>query len=1724
MIPGPGSLYASAESGVYLTEVSGGVSVLSATTTSGDITLTVLDTVTPGENLDLLVNGTTLDGTAVPEGLISAPGAVTLNVGDNITIPAGSTVTSEASVTLSGDDFPTNPDPNVGSIITISGSVSAPTVTINGGPDLDFIQLLNPAGINTVGTTTINGNGADDRVFIDAIAGPTTVDLASGAGRVYVAGNASMDLFTVNGIYNDGTTDNPLDIVPMTLLSGTLGNIASTLAIDLGTGGNDGSVPSIYVSAAGESSSVTGTLDSATITGMGMPAGGSIAYNVQAGAYIYIGLSAFDDTFSVAGINSNVAAFIYGGAGNDTLNVGTAGGQLTALSGIVAFFGGAGTNTLNVYGDASTDPGQLSAVSVTGMGMGTNQLVTVDNGMFGAGYSLDQADYPGAVYYAVRTLVQGGDIYTSTVQSINISLDNGANSFAIDSTLAGATSTIYGGTGSDVFTVGTTETGLQPNSLHSTDFVAGALVISGTGGTDSLVVDDSGESVPAMGVLQAGSITGLGMSGSLTFSGISSVEVDLGAGGNTFYIAAVPAGITATVNSGSGFDTVYVGTTPGNENAGSLDSIQGTLLLSGQDPQTGNTLFLNDQSSTAAQTYTISNSLGSPVTLTSGESWYFDTTTVARTGMGTLTYQRFETVVLNASQGDNTINLQGTQREQDPSGGHSSAFVINTGGGNSTIYVGTPVSGGYSLDSFAIESGTSPPAASDPRGIPVIINGQGGYDVVQYLDTAETTAENLAFVTKSFADLFPGSGPGGASPAWLALFTQIFDGDPTSAPYDTIALSLAGQTSAVNISARGIGNISFSLGNGNNIVQLTSGVYAYDITVYGGTGNDTFNVEGGVNDTGHMITLNAGAGNDLLFADFTAGVPAGTVFVTFNGGTAAAATLRVEGDGVTSGGQFTPSATVANAGVITVAGNAFTFTGVGPMIVDGLPDFQVVTPNNPADVTVGTIAVADLNLSDITLHVLTVNGVVSWTQESKLVVPDALDTVNYGQSVAMSGNTLVVGAKLTDQSLGTVFVYTWNGTAWVEQAKLYPEDRFQGGGFGFGASVAIDGNTLVVGAPQDDSAGTGSGAVYVFTLSPDGAWQQTAKITALNAAAGNSFGQSVAVSGSERSFVGAPGVNGGNGAAYLFANQGGTWFQQQEITGAGAFGTSVAISGANAVVGAPGAGGIGEAVVYSFRNSLWNFGQVLTPSDPQAGEGFGSAVAMDSTDVVVGAPFWTNDPTSPSSATEGGLAFIFELSGGTWVRMARLTAQDGLPASEAPLAGAKGEQFGASVSVSGNWVVVGAPQYQGTSTGQGEAYVFYRYTDPTSTLGPTWVRSTSGTGTGSLGEASPAEGDNFGAAVAVSGDLLVAGVPGLTQTGRLNVGGIQTFQTNGMVPSATQANLEAEIINPAGAGGSLVTFYDPTLRMLFVGNPTAGTVQIYVNEDLYWRPTQQGSLAGPSSFGTSVDEQGGYLVVGAPGVDTVYLYAQSGESWYLYQTYKGQSGSQFGASVAISGYKLVIGAPNATVQYSSIGQASSGYSISLGNSGAAFVWDIRNGPSSNPTLLMPYDSLLPYNTSVYDPYYVAPIGGFGPGEVAFPDLRRQHLVDGGQRRRHLQPAGLHLLPGRTWLQHGCGPAMAEDRRDRHLPRGIPQHLELQLYQHLRAGFLRRATPGSGTRLLGSSPAPLARSPRHPSISTLSPVLRERSGDQVSRSRATPWWWGPRESGQSALRSSSITAA
>jgi hypothetical protein len=127
------------------------------------------------------------------------------------------------------------------------------------------------------------------------------------------------------------------------------------------------------------------------------------------------------------------------------------------------------------------------------------------------------------------------------------------------------------------------------------------------------------------------------------------------------------------------------------------------LYLDAEGAEANDEIYFNDQSDASGQTYAISNELEPLVTLPDGTPWHFDTTTVERSGMANVYYRRFETVVLNAGEGDDTVNLQGTHREQDPNGGNNSTFTVNGGAGNDTINVGQPVSGGFSLAGFFME-------------------------------------------------------------------------------------------------------------------------------------------------------------------------------------------------------------------------------------------------------------------------------------------------------------------------------------------------------------------------------------------------------------------------------------------------------------------------------------------------------------------------------------------------------------------------------------------------------------------------------------------------------------------------------------------------------------------------------------------------------------------------------------------------------------------------------------------------------------------------------------------------------------------------------------------------------------------------------------------------------------------------------------------------------------
>ena len=241
--------------------------------------------------------------------------------------------------------------------------------------------------------------------------------------------------------------------------------------------------------------------------------------------------------------------------------------------------------------------------------------------------------------------------------------------------------------------------------------------------------------------------------------------------------------------------------------------------------------------------------------------------------------------------------------------------------------------------------------------------------------------------------------------------------------------------------------------------------------------------------------------------------------------------------------------------------------------------------------------------------------------------------------MAIDGDAIVVGAPGDDDGgsgSGSAYVFTRQSGVW-NQAKLTASDAYVNDEFGY--SVAIDGDTIVVGARYDDDKGAFSGSAYVFAK-PAGGWAtatQTAKLTAAGGSALDLFGYSVAVDG-DTIVVGALGFDGvftlDSGAAYVFEKPSGGWAtgtQTAKLTAVGAagddvFGEAVAISGDTIVVGVAGdddgGSGSGSAIVFTKPASGWatmTSSIKLTAKDAAIGDAFGDAVAVEGDTIVVGA-------------------------------------------------------------------------------------------------------------------------------------------------------------------------------------------------------------------------------------------------------------------------------------------------------------------------------------------------------------------------------------------------------------------------------------------------------------------------------------------------------------------------
>ena len=392
---------------------------------------------------------------------------------------------------------------------------------------------------------------------------------------------------------------------------------------------------------------------------------------------------------------------------------------------------------------------------------------------------------------------------------------------------------------------------------------------------------------------------------------------------------------------------------------------------------------------------------------------------------------------------------------------------------------------------------------------------------------------------------------------------------------------------------------------------------------------------------------------------------------------------------------------------------------------------------------------------------------LSERQVAKLTAGDGAKNDYFGYSVAVDGDTAVVGAYGEDNNKGAAYVLVRPSGSWSQVAKLTALDGQ--GGHWFGASIAVDVDTVVVGAFLGDGGGDGgldnAGAAYVFTKSGI-EWDdatETAKLTASDGADLDAFGGSVAMNG-DTVVVGAywDDDNGDDsGSVYVFTKAtDSVWADATETVkltasdglGGDYFGVSVALDADTIAVGAPQDDDSGSVYVFTRQAGVWSEVAKLTASDGAADHEFGISVAVDGDavdgdTVVVGAHEDDVNDANNNQLSNAGSAYVFaEPASGVWddpTETAKLTASDG----------AADDEFGRSVGIDGNTVVVGAPQTDDVDdnnmsvSDSGSAYVF---TKP----GAGWATATE---TAKLTAYNGAADDEFGRSVAVDRDTVVVG-------------------------------------------------------------------------------------------------------------------------------------------------------------------------------------------------------------------------------------------------------------------------------------------------------------------------------------------------------------------------------
>ena len=433
-------------------------------------------------------------------------------------------------------------------------------------------------------------------------------------------------------------------------------------------------------------------------------------------------------------------------------------------------------------------------------------------------------------------------------------------------------------------------------------------------------------------------------------------------------------------------------------------------------------------------------------------------------------------------------------------------------------------------------------------------------------------------------------------------------------------------------------------------------------------------------------------------------------------------------------------------GQITVKDDSVT---TGPHTVTVTADIAETTPSNPPKTADASAAVT-----------INVTSSGRWSQIAKLTSPNGDIDDSFGSAVAVAGTadgTIVVGAKGvnmgTTVNAGTVYVF--DGLEDDSPAELTAPSAMVGEEVGY--SVAVDGDTIVVGTSPDSA--TAPGQVYVFVKPPTGGWVDSnapaARLTVNGVTAGSGFGEVVAISGdtivvgaAKQTYTDSQSNTVDNaGAVYVFTKPTNRWDNSVTVAKLLAptpaegdfFGSSVDVDGSNVAVGSAGAN---KVYVFTKPSGAWIDsnapGAAVTPSDSQEGDEFGASVDLDGNTLIVGATQY--DSTANAVQTNPGRTYVFTKSGSSWSQDDDILTGLGADA---------GDQFGASVSVSNDYIAVSRGN-QADNDNAGSVQVFP--SGWTTSTDPYVLTASDGAGD-----------DNLGASVAWGGFDLMVGAPGVSQ-------------------------------------------------------------------------------------------------------------------------------------------------------------------------------------------------------------------------------------------------------------------------------------------------------------------------------------------------------------------------